>query len=47
MAFSFYHEEHENSEKSFFPFMSFMLFMVERKKKGRGLKIKENGSGVF
>jgi len=50
MAYSFYHEEHEDSEKScsaFSPFMSFMLFMVERKKKGKGLKIKENGSGVF
>jgi len=27
--------------------MSFMLFMVERKEKGKGLKIKGNGSGVF
>jgi len=27
--------------------MLFMLFMVERKEKGKGTKIKGNGSGVF
>jgi hypothetical protein len=28
-------------------FSPFMSFIVERKEKGKGLKIKGNGSGVF